>query len=395
MLRQIRLTNFKCFEHLELNCTPLNLYCGMNGMGKSTVIQALLLLRQSFEARELIEGRLLLGGDRVDLGTGRDVLFEDAESNLLKLAIEDSHGRSLDLEFDCTAGADLLDPAIISNSREARSQPTNHPNDRVQISFDFPGRTIGEDLASWQDRPPLGGRLIHVDADRFGPRKIYPLSDVLALRGDFGPSSAYAWNYLSQHWDEPFPTDDPRSGKTGHTLSTAVNHWLKVICPGSQIQLEPVRSADSLVATFAFDRPSDVVSKPHRAINVGFGLSYALPVIVALLSPPGTLCLIENPEAHLHPLGQTKLAELAARAASNGVQVIAESHSDHFLDGIRIAVRDRLIPPRGVAFNYFERHENRSVVTSPQIDPEGRLSHWPKGFFDQHDSNLARLIAPR
>ena len=115
-----------------------------------------------------------------------------------------------------------------------------------------------------------------------------------------------------------------------------------------------------------------------------------LPVILALLSPPGTLCLIENPEAHLHPRGQTKLAELAARAAKAGVQVFAETHSDHFIDGVRIAVRDGLITPGDAEFHYFEREGNMTVVTSIQVDADGRLSRWPSGFFDQYDDNLAR-----
>ena len=79
MLRRIGLRNFKCFEALDLPCAPLNLLCGLNGMGKSSVIQALLVLRQSFQTGDLLEGRLVLGGALTDLGAGSDVLFEDAE----------------------------------------------------------------------------------------------------------------------------------------------------------------------------------------------------------------------------------------------------------------------------------------------------------------------------
>ena len=114
-----------------------------------------------------------------------------------------------------------------------------------------------------------------------------------------------------------------------------------------------------------------------------------------MLSSPGTLCLIENPEAHLHPRGQTRLAELAARAAAAGLQVFIETHSDHFLDGVRLAVRDGLISPDQTAIHYFERRDDRTVVTSPEIDADGFLPHWPEGFFDQRDDNLARLLAPR
>ena len=172
-----------------------------------------------------------------------------------------------------------------------------------------------------------------------------------------------------------------------------VNQWLQDISPGVHLQLD--EETEALIARFSFDRPGDVRHAPYRAPNVGFGLSYVLPVVLALLAEPGTLCLIENPESHLHPRGQTKLGELAARAAKAGVQVFVETHSDHFMDGVRIAVRDGLIEPEDVAFHYFERQGGKAVVSSPQVDADGRLSEWPAGFFDQHEENLVRLLAPR
>ena len=249
----------------------------------------------------------------------------------------------------------------------------------------------------WRDMPPFGGELVYINAGRVGSQRLYPAStDVLTRRGDFGESGEYAWDHLSRHQNDLLQADDPRFVEgSDRRLSTVVDHWLQDICPGAHLHLEEVRAADAVIAGFTFDREDDVASRRHRATNVGFGLSYALPVILALLSKPGTLCLIENPEAHLHPRGQTKLAELAARASKAGVQVIAETHSDHFMDGVRIAVRDGLIEPEDAAFHYFERKGNQTVVTSPQIDSDGRLSSWPIGFFDQHDDNLARLLAPK
>lgn len=374
MLRTIQLANFKCFEQLSLSCAPLTLLCGLNGMGKSSVIQALLVLRQSFETAELLNGRLVLGGERADLGTGADVLFESAESETVGFALEDE-GLSIGCEllFDYSKTADQL-----SITAGGSANP--------------PGCVPEE----WQDTPPFGGNLLYVNAERIGPRKLYPLSDVRARNGDFGARGEYAWNYLSSRQDQALAKGDPRClHKEYPRLANVVDQWLQDVCPGAHLQLESVPDADAIISGFSFDRVGDVPTRRYRATNVGFGLSYALPVILALLAPPGTLCLIENPEAHLHPRGQTRLAELAARAASAGVQVFAETHSDHFLDGVRIAVRNGLIPPEKAAFHYFERSEGKSKVTSPQIDSDGRLSHWPAGFFDQGEENLARLLAPR
>ena len=374
MLRNIKLTHFKCFEQLDLDCTSLNLMSGLNGMGKSSVIQALLVLRQSFETGELLNGRLVLGGERIDIGAGSDVLFEDAERDVVGFALQDDKMTDAwALDFDYSRTADQL---------SASSNGVNEHTDYLPVA--------------WQKVPPFGGRLIYVNAERVGPRKFYPLSEVLARRGDFGTSGEYAWNYLNRHQNDLLAANDPRCIEgVSRRLLDIVDQWLQDVCPGTHLQLEAVADADAVITGFSFDRPGDIATSRYRATNVGFGLSYVLPVILALLSESGTLCLIENPEAHLHPRGQTKLAELSVRAANVGIQIFIETHSDHFIDGVRIAVRDGLIAPEDTAFHYFERNGSKTVVTSPQVDVDGRLSHWPDGFFDQHEENLARLLAPR
>lgn len=373
MLRNIGLTHFKCFENLELDCTPLNLLCGLNGMGKSSILQALLVLCQSYETGELSRGSLVLAGTRVDLGAGLDVMFENAQKDEVGFSLEsDKTAKRWELSFDYLRTADQL--SVVTGKS---------------------GTEINYVTEQWKNEPPFGGNMVYVNAERPGPRKSYPISYVHAVRGDFGPNGEYAWNYLNQHQDDLLKKDDPRSVRSGSLrLLDVVNLWLQNISPGVNLELDAVMSADAIIPGFSYDQPGDVPSRKHRAVNVGFGLSYILPVILALLSPRETLCLIENPEAHLHPRGQTKLAELAARAAVAGVQVFAETHSDHFIDGIRIAVHDRLIAPENVSFHYFERDGSKSVVTSPRVYPDGRLSAWPDGFFDQHEENLARLITP-
>ena len=374
MLRKVRLTNFKCFGRLELTCSPLTLLCGLNGMGKSSVIQALLVLRQSFVSGELHQGRLVLGGELADLGTGSDVLFEDAETEVVDLEL--SHGEiptPLRLSFEYLRAADRLQSRRAASTEDAGSEMLNQ----------------------WGEVPPLGGNVFYVNAERIGPRKFYNLSQTFARLGSLGARGEYALNYLHARQEETLPSTDPRCSDQGEQgLLPLIDHWLQAVTPGAHLHMKMIQDADAIIAGFSFDRPGDV-PRPYRATNVGFGLSYTLPVLTALLSPPGSLCLIENPEAHLHPRGQTRLADLAVRASLAGVQVIAETHSDHFIDGVRIAVRDGLIRPDQTAFHYFERDGGKTVVTSPQVDADGRLSSWPAGFFDQHEENLARLIAPK
>lgn len=96
------------------------------------------------------------------------------------------------------------------------------------------------------------------------------------------------------------------------------------------------------------------VSNAYRSTNVGFGLTYSLPIFVAVLSSrPGSLILLENPEAHLHPKGQSRLGEFLAIAASQGIQIVAETHSDHVLNGVRVAVHQGNYGPAIHVFIFF------------------------------------------
>ena len=375
MLRRIKLSNFKCFESLDLPCAPLTLLCGLNGMGKSSVFQALLALRQSVVAAHyVLPDELILGGDLTDLGTGADVLFEDAQRNVIGIELHhDKIPAPYGLNFEYLSHADRL----------------------LTITDDSEIHAYGPPMG-WTETPPIGGDLFYVHAERLGPRKHYPLSETAARSRDIGSRGELTLNYWNSLQDHKVTEDDPRrAGLKARKLSAIIDHWLGAVSPGAHLLLEAIPDADALLARFSFDRTKDVGTRPYRATNVGFGLSYALPVLIALLTPPDALCLIENPEAHLHPQGQTKIAELAVRASMAGVQIIAETHSDHFMDGVRIAIRDGLIPPEKTAFHYFERVDGKTVLLSPQVDANGRLSSWPAGFFDQHDENMARLLAPK
>ena len=164
--------------------------------------------------------------------------------------------------------------------------------------------------------------------------------------------------------------------------------------------MKTIPEADCAVASYRYERPADVPSRPFRATNVGFGVSYALPPVVALLAPKPDgsnsrehLVVIENPEAHIHPAGQTAMAELAARAVASGSQVVLETHSDHVLNGVRLAVVEGILSPDVVVIHYFERSGLDVRMTTPVITDNGRLDIWPEGFFDQYERDLSRLIS--
>src|SRR5690606_7763774 len=153
------------------------------------------------------------------------------------------------------------------------------------------------------------------------------------------------------------------------TLRAQVTEWMSEISPGTQIDIQTHADMDLMSLRFSFEGTNS-----FRSTNVGFGITYTLPILVALLSSkPGALVLLENPEAHLHPRGQVKMGELISRAASADIQVIVETHSDHVLNGIRIAARQGLIDPDHVALHFFQRLAEGSSglpveVVTPKLD---------------------------
>jgi predicted ATPase len=104
--------------------------------------------------------------------------------------------------------------------------------------------------------------------------------------------------------------------------------------------------------------------------------------------------MIENPEAHLHPRGQVAMGRLMALAASIGVQILVETHSDHVLNGIRLAVKAGEIPPDDVKLHFFrrDRETKATVIETPPVARDGRLGFWPEDFFDQWEKSLDELL---
>ena len=148
---------------------------------------------------------------------------------------------------------------------------------------------------------------------------------------------------------------------------------------------------------YVFKQPNLGNTNRFKAENVGFGITYVLPVVLALLkSKPGDLLIIENPESHIHPRGQVILGRLMSIAAMSGVQIIVETHSDHIINGIRVAVKENLIAKNKALIYYFEKviesDEQYSKITNIEIDEKGELSEYPKDMLDEWNDQLMKLL---
>lgn len=180
------------------------------------------------------------------------------------------------------------------------------------------------------------------------------------------------------------------------TLLSNIEAWMSDITPGLKIKAVAQPQFNSVSLSYSFNQGKDT-TEDFKPQNVGFGLSYVLPVVTSILSAAkGDLLIIENPESHLHPAGQSLMGKLCSIAANNGVQLIVESHSDHFLNGIRVAVKQKVVAADDVKVFFLQRDVHNSIHASevmyPNIDDEGRIDCWPEGFFDQWDKELDHLL---
>ncbi|MFD5389456.1 DUF3696 domain-containing protein [Streptomyces sp. NPDC127074] len=366
MITSLRVRHFKRFADASFALRPLTVLTGLNGTGKSTTIQSLLLTRQLADASA---GRVvqLNGPYGLALGEAHEVLHPDAPDSTIEIQI----------------GGD------------GTQVPSVH-------RFTVPDeQALYLRVADESGPPPAelrgqGSAFTYLCAERLGPRDQLGVSaehpDLIGV----GVQGQYTAQLLALHETRAVrePLFHPTTWDTHNvtTLRTQVETWASDIVRPIKItaQWPPGITA----STIRFQEPG-LLSEPIRPANMGFGFSYALPVIVAgLLTGPGDLLIVENPEAHLHPGGQSKLGRFLARVAGAGAQVIVETHSDHVLNGARLAVAvERSLRPEDAVVHYFGEEEAGSAPI--EFTTNGELTEWPRGFFDQIEQDLGRLARAR
>lgn len=367
MLEFIRIQRFKSLNDASFPLAGLNLFSGLNGMGKSSLIQTLLLLRQSMEKNALMDKGLLLKGEYVTLGTGKDILTESVEEENICFTLAFQEAPPVNFAFNYAANSDLQ-PLL--------NTPENLP----------------------KPLPALFTKAFqYLSAERIGPKSVYDASDYyIKSMNSIGNHGEYTAHYIAEYGLSNIHIKKLKHHKAvSGSLLENLDKWMSEISPGIRIKAQLHPATNSVFLNYVFEQGPEVTAE-FKPENVGFGLTFVLPVLVAVLrAKPGDMIIVENPEAHLHPGGQSVLGRLCAIAAANGAQLFIETHSDHFLNGVRVAVKEGKIPSSNVNLFYLERNDasiHESLVVTPQIDDQGRIDIWPRGFFDEADIQLEKLL---
>ncbi len=365
MISQINIENFKSLKKVQIDAKNLNLLMGLNGMGKSSLIQALLIL---FQSNKLEDKTIDLIGTLTQIGQGRDALYQFAIDEKIIFELMFNNDQKFKWSF------------IYQKDKEKLQSEVGYAKEQMRY---FRNQTKG---------------FQYISADRIGPQEIYLASSVdvadkrqLGLHGEY---AAYFLNLFGAEYE--IKNNLKHQNESSPKLLDQVNAWMHEISPGISLNTRYIHEVNKVILDYQFDYGTQKTN-PFRPKNVGFGISYVLPIVLALLTAEeNKIIVIENPESHIHPRGQAELGKLISLAASTKAQLFIETHSDHILNGIRVAVKEKLIDRQSVNILYFDKEttdkEQFTRVKPIQIDRNGTLSEYPNNFQDEWSNQLSKLV---
>jgi predicted ATPase len=366
VLTELSLVNFKAFSALTLGMRPLTVLTGLNSSGKSSVVQAILLTELARASHSSVQ---LNGPYGLSLGEASDVLNYEATSSEIQIAVS-GDGWSDRFAFDVPT-----ERAVSLPLRSAVGELRSHNLVGTYLSAERLGpRDLLE--VDPQTHAALGDRT--KDASK---------SDRLSVghQGQYTPHvlAQYDRRQVREPLRHPGGKGD---GQVPITLVPQTELWLSEIAGPVRVQARWLPGTNAATVRF---RGSDTRTEWMRPANVGFGISYALPIVVgALVSDPRCVLIVENPEAHLHPAGQAAIGRFLALVAASGVQTIIETHSDHVVNGIRRAIAEhQKLSAHEVLIYFFSEGEPVPI----RVQDTGSLTKWPRGFFDQAERDLTVL----
>lgn len=377
MIKNIEIKNFKSIKTKYFPLRNLNILLGLNGQGKSSFIQVLLMIRQSSD--NLKKGFLNINGELIKIGKAKDALYQFAKGDL-HFEFEFSDSQKLDYLFSYESDSDIF---------KVKETHTNPNLDSTEALF--------------------SNKFQYLNADRIEPKSLHSKSySSVSMYRNLGIKGEYTVHFLELNGNDLIAFDNCIHPKSNVSITNSkekivdkrlihqVNKWLSEISPEVNVITSDLTS-DFVQLGFEYTQPTFGSTMTFKPENVGFGISYALHVVTALLSAqPGGMVIIENPESHIHPRGQAELGKLIALVAQNDVQLIIETHSDHIVNGIRVGVKENpLLKDRTILF-YFNKivtpNEQYSQVTNIHVDKNGELSEYPINLLDEWSNQLFKLM---
>lgn len=434
MFTEVILDGFKSFRsRQEIELRQLTVLAGANGAGKSSAMQPLLLLKQSYDV-SYDPGALLISGPNVEFSRATQMLWSapgQRPRDEFALGFRYSQGTrkvGIEVRYKLTSQGlsplEIMECATLVDGATHRLRPEMSQAE-LEAHVGLATRTSTEDMLKSLKPSPVGistgllrkrslltvamsakgptdavievlllpspldiyymeralTSLIHVPALRGNPRRTYPMTAVgrtfPGVFNDYVASIVAAWTSDGSEKLRQLGTSLARLGLTWKVRAAKVDDAKVEITVG---RLPRSRRGGG----------RDLVN----VADVGFAVGQVLPVAVALLVADGHSCVyLEQPEIHLHPRAQLALAEIIAEAVLRGNQVIVETHSELLLLGLQRLVAAKSLPAQDVLLHWFTRDDaGATSVTSVTLDEAGTFGDWPVDFADVSMEAMRKFV---
>ena len=394
---KLLLDNFKSVPKAEVGLAPLTLLVGENSSGKSTVLQALRLISLYFS---------LADPSRVSEGSGYlEFPSEEIESLLDTPTDQLSNMTNTDNRISIRAVVEFAinrswsyeisgEPKLISWDHEIKNLSGMDPDWRSELDeTDHDAPKIGSSF--------LASNIRDVGPMREGPETKQESGSTLAS-GDVGRRGQFTANVLKEQGSEAVGLPMPGGGLTKNDV---LRSWVTNLGlvedvriadpPRTEVLLAVLRSAGLVEDVGTAGPPGPTIEVKPQGLDtflplssVGVGVSQLLPVLVrCLLTEPGSVILLEQPEIHLHPAVQQRMADFFIAMVRSGRQLIVETHSEYMVSRLRRRIvedpADELLDLAKVVFAERDRETGLSSYREVELSPYGAIEEWPAGFFDQ------------
>lgn len=376
MITELRLKNFKCLKDDFFSLSKINVFAGRNGIGKSSLLQSLLLIAQSLDDNGLLK-KVKINGAFLQLGTYSDIIIKDSKDSKI----------SIRLTSDDSPEGDFVELILEEDKEPSYAKIADLRTPQIDSSLDVPSANTSKQDESLSYKaeasvdvtsalPPLMQmqNVYFVSADRRGPVNSQKL-DASVLLSNVGIHGENVLNVLY---------------RGGEDLQMKVRNALTYVMKQSSLDVKEVNNEIQLF----LDSVND--SDGFKPINVGFGYSYLLTILLTMLvAEPKSKVFIENPEAHLHPGAQSRLVDFLFKTAKEkNLQLFIETHSENVFNAIRRASLSGfgILPEEVKSYFFFDKDGNQLANQEIEMGKDGSLNAFPADFFDQTRQELREIM---
>lgn len=374
MIKEISLHNYKCFDKVDFELSDINLFFGLNGRGKSSLLQSILLMSQSVQETNSLK-ELIISSNFLKLGEFKDIRNSNSDITQVKFEFKTDIEKMESFSFEYINNEQYPDRGILNefelnghkSSEETISDSETTGGTNKSINYKDDSRILN-----------IFKNVHYVSADRIGPRLFadkYGIGNI-EKTDSRGENSINILSSNREKLNENLFIGD----RVPNNLTELCQTWLSYIFDGANIKVNS--KGESVLALNLSSKDNGLL---YKSVNVGFGYSYILSIVITcLLAKENDIVIFENPEAHLHPKAQSRLTQLFTRLSLSKVQLFIESHSEHILNGLRVGIANTScsITDESVKSYFFDENYK---IEKLNIDNKGFVSNWPKDFFDQSD----------